>query len=174
MTAATILPPDGLDVTIGGLPRDELRNELRSRGILLNAQAETLLADAAFDEAPAPQVISMVERTVGDLGLPHGAPLSQILAIAGNLGLCLCPPITGPYLRLALAQQATAGDSIMSSGRAPSGSLTVAAQPRRDDDAYPKGFYLRVVNSQAWLRGYTCDDEHLWSPEDRFAFQSPS
>lgn len=174
MTAATILPPDGLNVTIGGLLRDELRNELSSRGILLNAQAETLLADATFDEAAAPQVISVVECTVGDLGLAHGAPLSQILSSAGSQGLWLCPPITGPYLRLALVQQATAHDSIMSSGRAPSGSLTVAAQPGRDDDEYPKGFYLRVVDGQAWLRGYTCDDEHLWSPEDRFAFQSPS
>ena len=41
------------------------------------------------------------------------------------------------------------------------------------DDEYPKGFYLRVVDGRAWLRGYRCDDGHSWSPDDRFIFQLP-
>ncbi len=39
----------------------------------------------------------------------------------------------------------------------------------RDD--YPKGFYLRVVDGRAWLRGYRCDDEYDFDPADRFVFR---
>lgn len=174
MRAAKTPPPHGVKVTIGGLSRDDLRDELSSRGILLNRHAETLLAGSAFNGAAAPQRISVVERTLADLDLSRGAPLSQVFARAEGQGLRLCPLITGPYLRLAMTEQQSARDTLMSSGRAPSGSITVASRPEQDDDEYPKGFYLRVVGSRAWLRGYTCDDEHLWSPQDRFAFQLPS
>jgi hypothetical protein len=174
MAAANVLPHDGLAVTVGGLARGDLRSELRSRGVLLNAHAETLLADAAFDDPAAPQLVTVVERTVDDLGFSSGAPLSQIFAAAEAHGLRLCPPTAGPYLRLAMTEQASAPDSVLSVGRAPSGSLTVASRPVHDDDEFPKGFYLRVMDGQMWLRGYRCDDEHLWSPADRFAFQAPS
>jgi hypothetical protein len=87
--------------------------------------------------------------------------------------LLLCPVDTGPYLRMALNEQVTSCDSVMSSGRAPDGALTVAAEALSKDDEYPQGFYLRVVDGQAWLRGYRCDGEHTWSPDDRFIFQLP-
>ena len=55
----------------------------------------------------------------------------------------LCPVTAGPYLRLAWLSQPSAPDVIMSNGRAPTASLTVAAlPPRPDEEGYPKGFYL--------------------------------
>ncbi|WP_354191405.1 hypothetical protein [Arthrobacter sp. UYCu712] len=147
-------------------------SSLSSRGILVNAHAETLLEDVVFDdEAPRPVVVT--ERTVAELGLPSGATLPQIFEVAQQQGLLLCPVDTGPYLRMALNEQMASRDSVMSSGRAPDGGLTVAAEALSQDDEYPKGFYLRVVDGQAWLRGYRCDDEHTWSPDDRFIFQLP-
>ncbi len=110
---------------------------------------------------------------MAELGLPDGGSLSQILEAAQQQNLLLCPADTGPYLRLALDEQATSPDSVMSSGRAPTGSLTVASAPLTEDDEYPKGFYLRVVDDQPWLRGYRCDDEHVWSSDDRFVFRVP-
>lgn len=50
--------------------------------------------------------------------------------------------------------------------------MQASEAPSRDDE-YPKGFYLRVVDGRAWLRGYRCDDGHSWSPDDRFIFQLP-
>jgi len=76
-------------------------------------------------------------------------------------------------MRMALNEQPTSPDSVMSSGSAPTGALTVAAEPLSEDDDYPKGFYLRVVDGQAWLRGYRCANEHTWSPDDRFVFRLP-
>lgn len=161
-----------LEVSVGGLSRRQLMTSLTSRGILVNGHAETLLEDVAFrDRSPRPVMVA--ERTVAELGLPGGATLPQIFEVAQQQGLLLCPVDTGPYLRLALNGQVESCDSVMSSGRAPDGGLTVAAEVLSHDDEYPKGFYLRVVDGQAWLRGYRCDDEHMWSPDDRFIFQLP-
>ena len=161
-------------MTIGGLSRGELIVALASRGVLLNAHAEALLANSIFDGRSEERDILIRELTVADLGLAGGASLSQIFQEAHDQGLLLYSPDTAPYLRLALIEQASAPDTIMSSGSAPSSSITVASRIIRDDDDFPKGFYLRVVDGQPWLRGYLCDDEHLWLPNDLFAFQVPS
>ena len=79
-----------------------------------------------------------------------------------------------PYLRLAWLSQPSAPDVIMSNGRAPTASLTVAAlPPRPDEEGYPKGFYLRVIGGDPWLRGYRCDLTHDWNADDRFVFSDP-
>jgi len=166
-----VQPQDPLRLQVGGLSRDELRAALRSRGVLLNVHAETLLDHAAFDLRRGVE-ISIVERDVGDLDLRTGATLLDVFAAAGEQGLSLCPPDTGPYLRLAMASQANAPDSVLSAGRSPSGALKVASTPLSADVEFPKGFYLRVVDGQHWLRGFRCDAEYQFSLEDRFAFQS--
>jgi hypothetical protein len=155
---------------VGGLTRSDLRAELGSRGVLLNAHAELLLNHTVFDPR-GEEEINIIERDVGDLGLRTGATLLEVFAVAHERGFGLCPPDTGPYLRLAIASQANAPDSVLSAGRSPAGALKVASAPLSDDVAFPKGFYLRVVDGQQWLRGFRCDHEYLFSPEDRFAFQ---
>lgn len=156
-------------LVVGGWSRAELREALDARGVLLNVHAETLLGHEAFD-ARAQEQISVVERSVAELDLTD-ATLPEIFTAARRHGLALCPPDTGPYLRLALASQQNAPDSVMSTGRSPTAALTVASEPLSDDVEFPKGFYLRVVDGQHWLRGYRCDDEHRFSADDRFAFQ---
>ena len=163
-----------IELLVGGLSREALATKLSTHGILRNSHAETLLAEAAFDDASVAQNLVLVERTVAELGLVDGATLPQIFDAARAAGLLLCPANTGPYLRLAVTEQASAPDSVMSAGKAPAGSLTVACAVVSDDHEFPKGFYLRVIDGQPWLRGYRCDDEHVWSPDDRFAFQMPA
>jgi hypothetical protein len=164
---------DQMEISVGGLSRSTLLSSLSARGILLNAHAETLIDDDAFDSA-IPRQVMVTERSVTDLGLVDGATLPQILEAARQQGLLPCPVDAAPYLRMAWNEQDTSPDSVMSTGRAPTGALTVATERLSDDDEYPRGFYLRVVDGDAWLRGYRCDDEHLWSPGDRFIFQQPA
>ncbi|MDN4613409.1 hypothetical protein P5G50_02985 [Leifsonia sp. F6_8S_P_1B] len=166
MTSAT--EPGTLDV--GGLTRSELREALEARGVLLNAYAEQLLEHSVFDRREA-EPVHIVERDVADLR-PSGGTLSEVFAAAQKQGLALCPPDTGPYLRLALDSQAEAPDSVLSAGRSPAGAIKVAAAPLSEDDEYPKGFYLRVVDGREWLRGYRCDGEYRFEPGDRFAFRT--
>ena len=84
-----------LEIAVGGLTRAALRSRLNSRGVLLNAHAETLLEDAVFDKR-AIRAIVVTQRTVADLGLPDGVTLPQILDGAQQQGLLLCPADTGP------------------------------------------------------------------------------
>lgn len=170
MNQRTLVDP--LTVDVGFMPRPRLLNSLREGRIHLNEAAATLLDHAIFDR-PGPKSVTVVERSVGDLGLVAGAALPQIFEAAQERGLQLCPPATGPYLRLLLRSQATAPDAVMSNGKAPSGSLTVAAPLFHVGEDYPKGFYLRVITGQPWLRGYRCSSsEHIWDPDDRFVFRS--
>jgi hypothetical protein len=117
-----------LEVGVGGLSLSQLLTKLNTRGILVNDHAETLLMDVVFDDQDSRSLV-VTERTVAELGLDSGATLAQIFEIAQQQGLLLCPVDTGPYLRMALNEQVTSSDSVMSSGRAPDGALTVASVP---------------------------------------------
>lgn len=161
-------------VRVGGLTRPDLRSALATAGVRLNASAETLLDDPLFasTEAETVATVEIVQLTVGQLGLIIGATLPQILASAREHDLMLCPPFTGPYLRLATPDQPKAPDSEMSNGRPPTGAVHVASERLRAEYDYPRGFYLRVVEGTPWLRGFRCSDDAPWSPDDRFAFRS--
>ncbi len=172
MAEGDLLDDEGAIITIGGLSRDELTHRLRDGGVQVNAHAETLLADDVFDAADPATTLRVVTRTVADLGLHDGAPLSRVIEAVRENGFELCPATTGPYLRLLLTQRSVQG-AVQKQGRAPSGSLTVLSRPLRDDDEYPKGFYLRVVDGVSWLRGYRCDDQHRWAPHDVLVLRAP-
>ncbi|MGG5170640.1 hypothetical protein ACQR35_00480 [Pseudarthrobacter sp. J1738] len=164
---------DGFELRVGDLTRVEIERALSGNGVLLNNHAQTLLDRADFD-TPASQDLIIVERTVAELGFGNGAELPNIFDAAQNQGLELCPLVTGPYLRLVTLNQEAAPDSVLSAGRAPNGSVHVSSAAISSDFEDPKGFYLRVIGGQVWLRGYRCDDTYLFEPEQRFAFVKPS
>ncbi|MDI9892878.1 hypothetical protein [Microbacterium sp. IEGM 1404] len=157
---------------VGGIAREELVRQLDAAGIRRNPYAEVLLADPVFDTRAA-ETIDIVERSVADLGLADGGTLAQVHAAAEANGLALCPPDTAPYLRLVWLDQEVAPDSILSTGRAPTASLQVATPALRADHDYPRGFYLRVIDGEPWLRGFRCDDEYVAGPGERPAFRVP-
>lgn len=169
----TDLPEDGLPLEVGGTARDALLAALDAAGVQRNESADRLLAGPEFDGAGPVQRIRVVERRVADLGLPDGGPLSALLGAAPAQGLRLCPPRTGPHLRLALSDQAASPDSVLRAGRAPAASLTVLSPQALGPDDEPKGFYLRVVDGVRWLRGFSCTEEHTWSPGDRLVLALP-
>lgn len=158
---------------IGGLGRADLTAALDRAGVQLNALAISLLESEAFEFSTGERAIP-IALSVGELGFTDGAQLHQILDAGQTRGLWLWPLIAAPYLRLATLDQGSAPDAIMSSGRAPSGSITVASRrPRPDDDAYPAGFYLRVIDGAPWLRGYRCSHDYLWPSTAQFMFRRP-
>lgn len=159
-------------IVVGGLSRQALRERLARAGVLLNEYAQQLFEHAVFDEHQVANEIIFVTRSVGELGFSDGAKLAQIYAQAENLGLQLCPPVAGPYLRLAYTSQQSSSNSVLRTGTSPDEALNVAA-PVLGDESFPKGFYLRVVDGVPWLRGYRCDHEHRFAPQDRFIFVDP-
>ncbi len=167
----TVRPDAPIELRIGGHTRRELVDSLASAGVRTNAFAEVLLADPAFDRAES-RTLLVAAREVRALGLPDGGTLPEVFAAASADGFDLLPLEAGPYARLALLAQEAAPDSVLSTGRAPSAAIHVASEPISEDDEQPKGFYLRVVDGEPWLRGYRCDNAYAFPPEAVFLFAS--
>ncbi|UOE95237.1 helicase [Alkalihalobacillus sp. LMS39] len=157
-------------IEVGGLTKQQLRQRLQEFSVLVNEYGERLLADENFITSEKKYKVETVELTVRSLGFPDGATMPDIYKQADELGLKLCPLELGPYLRLHLLDQTEGNLGISLQNQAPTGSITVASKVLYEDDDFPKGFYLRRIDGQLWLRGYIADDLHMWNANDCFVF----
>jgi hypothetical protein len=159
-------------VTVGGLTKAELLEELRRNAISMNEAAEQLFASELFTTSTAQYSVMTVELTIQDLGFSQGAKSADISAKAAALGLAPCPLELGPHLRLQYLDQPEGfWGHPQRQHQAPSGSITIASEQLTDDDEFPKGFYLRRIQGVLWLRGYRSGAEHIWSPDDHLIFR---
>lgn len=157
-------------VKVGGHTKSQLIQNLKQGSILLNEFAEKLFADDKFTVSDEKYSVSTVELKVRNLGYSEGATIPQIYKKANQLGLELCPLELGPYLRIEYLDQPEGNSNTYQQNKAPYGSITVASKILTDDHNFPKGFYLRKIDGTLWLRGYVCDDTHIWEPDDHFIF----
>jgi hypothetical protein len=165
------LNPEVRLLQIGGRTRYELLDDLNSGGIKLNEHAKTLLTNGKLQTDETPYQLRVVVVSVRDLVFPHGAGIQAIQKSALERKLSLCPMELAPHFRLQYRDQPEGFiGHPTTQQKAPPGSITVACAPIDSDDKFPKGFYLRCIEGTLWLRGYCSDNEHLWDPDDRFAF----
>ena len=142
---------------IGGQDKEELLFSLHKNGVRLNRYAHILFDDPALTTSKSTRWVLVRDVTVAELGLVN--PTSAALFDrARSVGLELCPLELAPRLRLQFLEQ-TEGPY-----------LTIASRKLRDDEAYPNGFYLRKIDGELWLRGYTATSEYRWEPSSRFVF----
>jgi hypothetical protein len=161
-------------VDVGGLSRSELREELRRNRVLLNAYAEQLFASDRFTTAKRRYSVTTVEVSGRNLGFQRGATAFEINKRAASHGLALGPLELAPHLRLQYRDQEEGDrEERQEHGRAPFGSLTVASSPHSADADGLRGFYLRRIKGDLWLRGYCASPDHEWNPDDRFVFIVP-
>lgn len=159
------------NIHIGGMRKSELVLELHKNNIRLNASAEILLAHERFTTELTRNIVETIELTVADLDFPQGATTAQIHAAAAARGLSLCPLELGPHFRLQLLDQPEGfWGHPQTQQQAPPGSITIASAPLIDDDAFPKGFYVRRIQGELWLRGYHAGAEHIWNSHDHLVF----
>lgn len=157
-------------VEVGGLTKSQLINKMQQQNIRMNGLGKILFAADSFTTSSHPYVVKTVELSVQDIGLPEGGALTEIYRKANQLGLELCPLEVGPFLRLDYLNQPEGFLDNQRQNQAPNGSLTIASKILTKDDNFPKGFYLRRIDDELWLRGYICDDQHVWNSDDRFIF----
>jgi len=159
-------------VTVGGLTKSELIQDLLGNAISLNESAEKLFASDYFTTSRTRYAVTTVELTVRDIGFLQGATIAEIYARAEALGLGLCPLELGPHLRLQYLDQGEGywGQPVRQH-QAPSGSITIASEQLSADDDFPKGFYLRRIKGVLWLRGYRSGSHHIWESGDHFIFR---
>jgi hypothetical protein len=161
-------------ILVGGVGKTELLHRLLSAGVQMNDAARDLFADERFQTAAVGTLVEVVEATVASLGFDGGATFGELAGEAARRRLALCPLELGPHFRLQyLDQPEGSAGRPPSRHRAPPGSITVASAPIADDHAVPKGFYLRRIEGIPWLRGYRSSPDHVYRPEDVFAFARP-
>ena len=159
-------------VTVGGLTKSALAEELERASILMNESGERLFASDHFTTSETRYSVTTVELAVRNLGFPRGATITELDVRAAALGLGLCPLELGPHLRLQYRDQPEgAWGRPVRRHQAPSGSITIASEQLSDDDDFPKGFYLRRIEGVLWLRGYRSGPAHIWAPDDHFIFR---
>jgi len=158
-------------VCIGGVAKSTLLERLEAAQVQINPSGHQLLTDDRYFTAQHPENVQVHQVRVASLGLQHGGVMAQIMAAAAARGLSACPLELAPHLRLmSLDQEEGAVGFAHTLHRAPPGSITVVSPPLSTDDDFPKGFYLRRVEGQLWLRGYTSWAGHVWQPEDMLVF----
>lgn len=158
-------------VNVGGLTKLELLEELQRNDISLNEAGKQLFANDLFTTCETQSTMTTVELTVSNLGFLQGATTTTIYAQAATLGLGFCPLELGPHLRLQYRDQPEgAWGKPVRHQQAPYGSITIASEPLTNDDDVPKGFYLRRIMGDLWLRGYCSGAEHMWDADDHFIF----
>lgn len=162
-----LLPGDSLTLDLAPEDPADLLARLRAAGVAMNESAERLIADARVCAA-VPERVTVVERTLADLGLSDGGTLPELRRAVEAAGLRECPPAVAPLLRLVTLDQANAPDSVLRRGRAPDGSAHVLSPSLSDEPGVHRGLYLRVVDHVPWLRGFACDDLHVFGREDRW------
>lgn len=156
---------------VGGVPKEELLSRLQEANVQLNEAAQALFADARFTTSSVSSFVETVQIPVAALGFPEGATFAKVLERAASNGLIPCTVELGPHLRLQFTDQPEGFLGQPASQHcAPPGSVTLASEPLAEDDETPKGFYLRRIEGDLWLRGYRSWSGHNWSPQDVFVF----
>ena len=154
----------------GGQTLSELISSLNKQAIHLNRYGEELLNHPDFLVSQGERIVTLCVVTLEEIGLSEGANLPALYRAAQKEGFQLCDLETAIYFSLNY-QKLTNSHDLKSKNKAPKDSITIATQPLEKKDTFPKGFYVRRVDGVNWLRGYLCDEEHLFSGKDSFLFK---
>ena len=154
------------------VPAGQIKETLEAHHILTNRHAEVFMAHPRFDPE-AVEKTEVIIASLREIGLENGGTLGEIFRQAAKRGYRPCPVNTGLFLRLAWKDQPPSANSVLTGQhRSPDGAVTVLSEVLEPDDRFPKGLYLRNVDGQLWLRGYVCDADFRYAPEDLFAFDA--
>lgn len=152
-------------------PIDVIHKRLDAYGILTNDYAEEFFAHPCF-KVGYPREISLTIALLEEIGLDSGAALNEIFMHIPKVNLKPCASSVGLFLRLAWLDQPQSQNSIISGTHSsPDMAVTVLSEILEEDDNFPKGLYLRNVDSNLLLRGYICDDEYRFPSDAIFAFE---
>lgn len=146
------------EISIGGLTKVQLLQQLAEAGIQFNKYAHTLFEHPSFLPDDEVTKVLLVKIRPSDLNLSNPCSYETIVEQASKLGLSLCPLYLAAFLRLQYLDQ-------------PEGPyLTIASEKPENDDNYPNGFYIRNIENVPWLRGYCANGDCEWPGENEFIF----
>ena len=159
-----------MKLRIGGHSTNALLDRLQSLGVEMNDFAHKYINDLRYSVTSVATTVDIRFITAEELGFTEGGTLKEIQAAASRAGLELCPPDTALYLRICYSDETETQGDVLTIGDCPEGTITVASRPVSNIAGIHKGFYIRKTADQLWLRGYECDEGHVWPPVSMFAF----
>ena len=159
-------------VPVWPLAEERIPEVLAAGGIRVNDFARAYFAHPKFFDGLETDEIQIRIVSLGELGFADGAGFFELLQRMPLQGMKPCNPWAGLFFRLVWKDQGKSANNVLSGQHmAPDGAVTVFSVPLEEDDAFPKGLYLRNVDGELWLRGYRCDAAYRFSPDDCFAFE---
>lgn len=99
---------DKFNMTIGERSKNQIQKELDERGKIedndnpnhIANYAQWMLDHQDFKISKEKKDIKLIKLSVADLGFPNGATFKEIIDKGKEMGLEMCPPEVGPFLRL--------------------------------------------------------------------------
>ncbi|MDZ4345548.1 MAG: hypothetical protein U1E51_24295 [Candidatus Binatia bacterium] len=147
-------------LAIGGKTKEQLKEELQAANIKTSSYADDLLKSPEFKPLAEPEDVVLVCLTVADLGFPQGATTKGIYQRAQELGLDLCPPETGPQLRVKDDTEQRFGEY-----------FNIAMKQITDSNGYPRVVCLLRAARVQWLDANRADPSNRWSGHSHFVFR---
>jgi len=154
---------------IGGMTAEEMGNALDREKINVAPYARSMLRNKEKFVNPVnkrekerkgeTEILDLVRLRVRDLGFTSRPPTTtELFARAKEFGLDLCPPETGPFLRLADKDQSL-------------GWCYIGMEPVTDSDGFPDVFSLARYGGELWLRSIWADPDYQWDLGIQFVFR---
>ena len=153
---------------IGGMTAEELEESLDREKIHVSSYSRSMFKNKKQFIQPVnerekerrgeTETLALVRLQVRDLGFASPPTTKELFARARERGLELCPPETGPYLRLKDKDQ-------------PSGWYFIGMEPVADSDGIPRVFGLGRGGDGLWLYGYWADPDDQWGLGFRVVFR---
>lgn len=162
------------EASLGGQSEEQIINELEAREqlaknnkykIYILDDAKSMLKNKEFYTLKNKEQVKLVKLKVRDLGFPDGATTKEMYKKAEEFGLELCPPETGPQIRLHYEEifnreqpRGEYFDIGMKQINIYDGSTTIFDVGRNDD-------------GKAWLAGEWFEPGDKWLPDYEFVFR---
>lgn len=132
--------------------------EIRAKGMQIGNNAIDIINKPAFTISSSAVRISLVVKSVAELGFPGRADFEQVCAAASTMGLSKCPAEVGPLLRLNYPEQ-------------PNGEwLIIAMDSIVDSQGEPRMFLIGHNDRGQWLVADHSYAPHTYGNTKKFVF----
>ncbi len=172
----TSFPENKIDIfnaELGNQTKQELIQELEKREqldeqnkdkIYISNYVKDMLKNEEFFTLENKEQQKFVKLKVKDLGFKNNVTTEQIYNRAKELGLDLCPPETGPKLRLNYGK-------IFKKEQPLGEYFRIAMKQISDSDGNPRVFFVnRGDDGGSWLHGGWANPGSEWDPSHQFVF----
>lgn len=162
------------EMELGGRTEEEIEKELADREnlseedkdkIYISSYAKDMLNNPEFFVSEQKEQFQFIKIKVKDLGFPGGATVREIYEKAEDLGLELCPPETGPIMRLDY-------EKIFQKEQPREEYFRIAMKQISGSDGDPDVFGVdRGDDGESWLHDAWAEPDDWWEPVGEIVFR---